>query len=828
MKIHPILPAVFSSILLLNGCISKTESKISIDWIIDSEMQADKNFNNTIRIINNGNIALDTAWTIYFCAFPKKYNMGETSPVTIERISGTYYKMNPSERFVPLNRSDTLTIDWHTPSNHATISFAPHQAYIVQHIDGKEQPPVSVDVRIIRKDPVNTPNAAENSIRFNENAKYLNPVQLEPFDILPTIKSATPISGNPVIFDRDVHIISDDVFENEVRLLSEQLRTFAGCTLSDSGKNIIRLVQRDDFVPINKEHYLIEIKDNEISIAAPTPHAAFNGIQTLLSIFSNRKFPFTLPATSIADYPDMGYRGFMLDVSRNFTTKENLLRLIDLLASYKMNVLHLHISDDEGWRVEIPGLEELSEVGSRRGHTSDESNCLQPSYLGYWNALDTHAPGNGFYSRADFVDIITYAAQRHICIIPEIDLPGHARAAIVAMKARYNKYKAIDMQKATEYLLSEPSDTSRYTSVQGYDDNVVNVALPSTYRFVNKVIGELASMYREAGQTLRIMHIGGDEVPTGAWTGSPSCRQLMAELKTEHARDLKDYFVEQIVHAVKSQGIQLAGWQEIVLKPHSSTVDKRFANENVLSYCWNTMPYNGGDEVPYKLANHGFDVILSNASNFYMDFAYTDNFYEPGHNWGGYVDDRNSFDAQPYNLYNSVRTNEKDKSPSNDRNRSKEKLEIAGTPHIVGMQGQLWTETVHNFDMVNYYMFPKMFGLAERCWNSEPLWTKSGSETAYSEAISKYNAVNCLHELPRLRQRGINFRISEPAVTIIDGQLHINCRTIGSTLRYTTDGSEPTVDSKAWTQPEACQASLIKAKAFCLGKESVTTIFVQE
>ena len=142
--------------------------------------------------------------------------------------------------------------------------------------------------------------------------------------------------------------------------------------------------------------------------------------------------------------------------------------------------------------------------------------------------------------------MLKYAAERHVRIVPEIESPGHARAAIVSMKARYNKYFETDPGKATEYMLSEPEDTSRYVSVQYYTDNVMNVALPSTYRFMEKVIQELNAMYQEAGLSLYTVHLGGDEVPRGVWMGSPKCQELMKEKGMTKAHGLSEYFITQM------------------------------------------------------------------------------------------------------------------------------------------------------------------------------------------------------------------------------------------------------------------------------------------
>ena len=227
-----------------------------------------------------------------------------------------------------------------------------------------------------------------------------------------------------------------------------------------------------------------------------------------------------LEAMSIQDYPDLLYRGQMLDIARNYTTVDHLKKLIDILSSYKLNVLQFHFSDDEGWRLEIPGLEELTAIGSRRGHTTDEKDWLYPAYDGGYDPYAATS-GNGYYTREEFIDLLRYAAERHVQVIPEIESPGHARAAIVAMNVRYKKYIDTDPEKAKEYLLSDLQDTSRYVSAQAYTDNVMNVALPSTYRFMEKVIQEIVAMYKEAGAPLTTIHLGGDEVAKGAWMGSP-------------------------------------------------------------------------------------------------------------------------------------------------------------------------------------------------------------------------------------------------------------------------------------------------------------------
>ena len=334
--------------------------------------------------------------------------------------------------------------------------------------------------------------------------------------MVPALKESTPREGTSSVF-KDISLSVEEGFANEAQLLIRQLKAM-GYNITDNGQTIIALCHFPRNVKArNDEHYRLDVKNNYITISGATPHAIFNGTQTLLSLLKRQGIPARLENVAINDYPDLLYRGMMLDIARNFTRKADLLKLLDLLAAYKINVFHFHFSDDEAWRLEIPGLEELTEVGSRRGFTRDESQCLYPIFYGGWNSSDTTATANGYYSRQDFIEVLQYAAQRHITVIPEIESPGHARAAIVAMKARYNRLKESNIDAAQEYLLSEQADTSKYVSAQAYTDNVMNVAMPSVYRFMDKVCSEIIAMYQEAGVPLASIHIGGDEVPHGSW-----------------------------------------------------------------------------------------------------------------------------------------------------------------------------------------------------------------------------------------------------------------------------------------------------------------------
>jgi hexosaminidase len=530
----------------------------------------------------------------------------------------------------------------------------------------------------------------------------------------------------------------------------------------------------------------------------------------------------------ISDYPDAAYRGMMLDVARNFTTKNNIIKLIDVLSLYKMSVLHLHLTDDEGWRIEIPGLEELTAIGSRRGHTSDERECLYPAFDWGWDASDTATLANGYYTRNDFIKILKYAKQRHIEIIPEVDLPGHSRAAIKAMNARYYKYMETDKTKAEEYLLTDFADTSKYLSAQSFTDNVMNVAMPSSYKFVEKVIDEIRKMYTDAGLELKVFHSGGDEVPHGAWEGSAISLNFMKQKGMTEIRDLKDYFVQQVLDMLDKRNIQFAAWQDVALL-RNGQCNERFANRNILSYCWNNVPEWKDDEIPYKLANGGYPIILCNVTNLYIDMAYSKHQNEPGLHWGGFVNEFNTFDVLPYDIYKSVR---RDFSGNliDIEHAAKTKLPLVKNAQnqIKGLQVQYWAETVRSFEMIEYNMFPKMFGMIDRAWNMQPQWSQSKEEQAYETAKQLYNAKISEKELPRLAKINVNFRLSQPGIKIIDGLLYANSYIPNAEIRYTIDGSEPTEQSTLWTEPIACNSKQIKAKTFYLGKCSVTTLLETE
>ena len=828
--------------ICLFGCGAGKQSlssQLSLTWKLEKDSAEARYFKNTFCLTNNGNKSLADNWVIYFNQTPIYYQQPINAPLEIECIGSTYYKMYPTEHYQALAPGETLSFTILSEGNVINVSSVPEGAYIVATDEnGKMLQPQNIPIEIGLFTPntqwVRSKNSfpyADGNNLYKQNDDFSKPIDCDMLSLFPTPKKVEK-TGGVSTFSPKVGLKFDGVFKEEALLLKKQLTSELGCTVSDKDEETIIELKKTELPATCQcpdEYYEIVIKNNLLTLKANNAHGIFNACQTLVALLDNMKLASSpLPNLHVTDYPDMGHRGIMLDVARNFTKKADLLKLIDILSFYKMNVLHLHLSDDEAWRVEIPGLEELTEIASRRGHTTDELTCLYPAYAWGWNEADTTSLANGYYSRNDFMDILKYAKERHIRIIPEIDIPGHSRAAIKAMNARYRKYIDTDQSKAEEYLLIDFADTSQYLSAQNFTDNVINVAMPSTYRFLEKVIDEIGRMYQDAGVELPAFHVGGDEVPEGIWEGSSVCRTFMKEHGLTKIRDLKDYFLEQILEMLDKRNIQAVGWQDIVMKP-DNIVNEHFRNSKVLNYCWNTIPEQGGDEVPYKLANAGYPIILCNVGNFYLDMAYRYHVEEPGLRWGGYVDEYVTFDMLSFDTYKSLRRNLKGESVDvKTVSNGKQPLTKEGYKNIKGLSGQIWAETIRSFEQIEYYLFPKVFGLAERAWNAQPSWALYPDSKVYVDAKRKYNAGIVTYELPRLAKRGINFRVSPPGIIVKDGLLFVNTTNPNAVIRYTTDGSEPTESSVEWQTPITCNVPLIKAKAFYLGKESVTTVLINE
>lgn len=313
-----------------------------------------------------------------------------------------------------------------------------------------------------------------------------------------------------------------------------------------------------------------------------------------------------------------------------------------------------------------------------------------------------------------------YAWDRRIRVIPEFDTPGHCRAAIKAMAARGE----------ASLLLQDPSDDSKYYTAQGYTDNVMSVEMESVYTFVERIFDYLISVYERAGVPLVAIHIGGDEVPRGAWQG----------------KDLHQQYLRRVAELALEKGVKIAGWQELAECSDEATAA---VIQKVLfvTHVWNTMGHAGA-ELPYKLADKGYPVVLSNVDYTYADQAYSSNKEEIAHSWAHYIDDTRA-------LTMPIRENK----------------------NICGIQGQLFTETIRSFDDVCYDIFPKMLGVFERAWNAE-----NGRDCSQFYSTIVYN------EMPYWELLGIRYHIPQPGLKVENGHVSTYSLLPAAEVIVTKDG----------------------------------------
>ncbi len=803
------------------------QSPVTMRWEMGMNNPEEGNYTSRFIIKNTSKAALADGWQIFFNQFSRKLILPADSPVDIEEVSTTYYRITPNSAYKPLAPGDSLIVNMTMRGTMVNICYAPAGAHIV--MDGNLSKPVPVELTIAPLDkpgqwvtradyPDGNHVYAHNEAINNIGDAYTG----NDYDIFPMPKHVDVSAGYTRI-GSVVSIKAGPIWKRDTRrarrYLVEGLRERSIYSASGQATTIWLKVSRK--LNSNPEFYTLDVRDGDITITGASERGVINGVTTLLAAIDHSK-DRNLQNAHLADYPDMPYRGFMLDIARNFTRYDDLKRFVGLLAYYKINRLQFHFTDDEAWRLEIPGLPELTQVASRRGCTLDESDFLAQIFDGNGNPNDLSQSANGYITRADFIDLLRFAADRGVMIIPEIETPGHARAAIVAMKARQNRLRAAHPQQADEYVLWDAQNTSQYTSAQSYHDNVLNVASEGTYRFIDKVVSELEAMYRAAGLRLHIVHLGGDEVATGAWTQSPAVAALMQRenLKDEHA--VSEYYIDRVSQMLFKRGIRIEGWQEVALN-HSDAFNAQLAPRIAGVNAWQTVGKR--DEVAHIIANAGYPVILSNAPNFYIDFGYNWHQYEKGLHWGGAVDEFATWNALPHNVYASART-AYDGTPIDVTTAAAGKAALTKPANIIGVQGQLWAETLRSFDQLQYYVLPKMLGLVERGWNADPEWSADLSNVAmYDSARHQYNLKIGTQELPMLHRRGWNFRLAQPGIMVVDGKLLANAPYPGVTVRYTLDGTEPTMNSAVWEAPVAIPADtqLVKARAFYLGKESVTT-----
>lgn len=573
--------------------------------------------------------------------------------------------------------------------------------------------------------------------------------------------------------------------------------------------------------------YTIDVSPTAIQIVAQNNEAMFYAAQSILGLV--QPGIGTIPTVSISDAPRFDYRGMHVDVARNFHSVASMKRLIDQMAAYKMNKLHLHLTDDEGWRLEIPSIPELTNVGGKRQFqlaedgSVTEANSLMPQ-LGSGPAASNQ--GTGHYSSGEFVDLLRYADARFVDVIPEFDMPAHARAAVVAMRARAAN---LGTPNDINVRLDDPADTSRYLTVQHYDDGILNPCLPGTYNFIQAIVTDVKAMYDTAGVTLDVWHMGGDEaknvfkgpgfqdfndpdqvvwkgnVDTSAydfpWERSPACESFIASTDgLNSVAELTPYMIQRVSEVVANAGIPaLYAYQDIYAEESASgnytiTPDDLATTRAGVGF-WEVV-YSGGYNSANRFSNLGFETVIAVPDYLYFDFPYEVDPKERGYYWATrFTDTQKVFAFAPENLPQNAETSV---------NREGDPWSATGdTANLgfLGMQGQLWSETVRTPEQFDYMIFPRLLALAERAWHRASWeldyvpgqsYSNGGGAVdigALNSDFAGFAAAIGTKELSKLESAGVQFRIPVPGANTASGSLEMNATFPGVPMQYSNDGS---------------------------------------
>lgn len=789
-------------------------------------------FQAKITINNRSSVALPAGkgdWRIYIHSI-RLLHSNETAGLRISHVQGDLHEISPTEKFPGLAAGASLEFPYSGGNWIVSYTDFMPRAFIAQpglnaqvfkNTDTENLAefvaPFERPEQLMRfNTPTDNYPVITAALRYQENLAVNAEKVSSQLGIIPTPVDVKYRKGN-ITLDNSWEIRYAGSLTREANYLATELKS-AGLTLKSaadhvaaSGK-VIHLVV--DTSNTKAEAYSFSISKDAIRISGSDNAGAFYGVQSLLSLLpAQTASSYSLPLLDAKDYPRFTWRGMHYDMGRNFHNKEVTLRLIEQMARYKLNKLHLHLTEDEGWRIEIPGLPELTEVGAFRCFDLTEQNCLL-TQLG--TGPHKTGSGNGYYSVDDFVEILKYAAARHIEVIPEIDMPGHARAAIVSMEARYQKLlKAGKKAEAEQYLLSDPEDKSKYITVQSYTDNSVNVCLPSTYAFVDKVIYELQQMYRKAGLKLSTYHMGGDEVGAGSWAESPACKALFAKGEQGIAgpADLKPYFVSKLADITNKRGLSLAGWEDgLMYDPNNTFNRSAFANERVIGNAWDNIWEWGVADRAYRLANAGYQVILSSGTHLYFDHPYEANPEERGYYWATrYTDTARVFGFMPDNYYaNADKTREGNPIENLEALVGRALPKLEKPENLLGIQGQVWTETIRTGSQMEQMVYPRVMALGERAWHKAGWESDKPDIAARNTEWAQFAYTLSQRDLHKLAATGASFYLPPPGGVIADGQLQANTALPGLAIEYSLD------EGKTWqvfTAPVAVAVADGKAEA---------------
>lgn len=520
-----------------------------------------------------------------------------------------------------------------------------------------------------------------------------------------------------------------------------------GLQVTTQGKVGIRFILNENpDARLGKEGYTLNSSPDNVVIKANNAAGLFYGVQSLLQLLpaeieGERKLDINwqLPVVSIVDYPRFAWRGLMLDVSRHFFTKEYVKRYIDRMARYKYNIFHWHLSDDNGWRIEIKNLPKLTEVGAWRVPRTGTFGSHAPPKSG------EAATDGGFYTQEDIKEIIAYARERFIQVLPEIDVPGHSMAAIAA-------YPELSVTKDPNIKVNPGSNFARWFGdgkFEMYIDNTLNPADEKVYAFLDKVFTEVAALF-----PFEYVHMGGDECYKGYWERDTGVQAFMKKMKLKDGEALQGYFNNRVSEILHDKKKKLIGWDEILeggIAPGATVMSWR--------------GIKGGIEASHK--KHF--VVMSPSPVYYLDMYQGERSIEPPVYNSARLKDVYDFDILP--------------------------PEIDST-FVLGGQGNLWTEQIASTPHAEYMTYPRAFAIAETLWS--PRLRKDWNNFV----------VRVESHFERFDQAGVNYARSmyDPIIKVKkneNGLLVIDmwAEVAGLTMYYTIDNAIPNQYYSKYVEP---------------------------
>lgn len=488
-------------------------------------------------------------------------------------------------------------------------------------------------------------------------------------NLTPRPKSLSVQSGKLVLPSQfTVSTVGLDVLmKAEVDRFAAELTAVTNCEVTvaeDAAQALFEISLLPANSPLKESGYSLSVKEDKITLKAKSYLGLYYGLQTvkkvlpanvMAGVVDQKVKSYALPLITVNDEPRYDYRGFMLDVSRHFFTVEEVKRMLDVMAYYKMNRFHWHLSDDQGWRVEIKKYPRLTTVGATAPNSQFTDMDERSQYM-------INRPyGPYFYTQEQIKDVVAYARERHIEVIPEIDMPGHFVAAMVAYP---------------EYSCSPDAGRSVWDH-GGVSSDVLNVGNPEAVRFAKDILSELMELF-----PYEVIHIGGDECPTSAWENNDLCRQRVAELGLTSYRQLQSHFIKELAEFVAEKGHRLAVWNEAITANGSDLDIMKSTGADI--YCWS--PARAAAQ---KAKSLGLPNIYTVQGAYYINRRQGNSELDPPGAGPGTDDVRAT--------YNEVPPAETD----------------------LGVQGTFWCEHVSDRDYLEWLALPRLIAVAEAGWTQQ-------------------------------------------------------------------------------------------------------------